>query len=51
VQGVGVVRHLISGEDLSWLSIAFSAMLSASIGTVGGIVANGLRVRRSRAAP
>ncbi len=51
VQGVGVARHLITGEDLSWLSIVFSALLAASIGTVGGIVANGLRARRSRATP
>lgn len=51
VQGVGLVRHLNSGEDLSWLSIAFSALLSASIGTIGGMVADRLRVRRSRTAP
>ena len=51
VQGVGVIRHLVAGEDLSWLSIAFAAMLSSSIGTLGGIVANGLRARRSRVAP
>jgi hypothetical protein len=51
VQGVGVARHLVTGEDLSWLSIVFSALLAASIGTVGGIVANGLRARRSRATP
>lgn len=51
VQGVGVVRHLISGDDLSWLSIAFAATLSASFGTVGGIVANWLRARRSSAVP
>jgi putative membrane protein (TIGR04086 family) len=51
VQGVGVARHLVTGEDLSWLSIVFSALLAASLGTVGGIVANGLRARRSRVAP
>ena len=51
VQGVGGARHLVTGEDLSWLSIVFSALLAASVGTVGGIVANGLRVRRSRVAP
>ncbi len=49
VQGVGAVRHLISGEGLSWLSITFAALLASSIGTVGGIVANSLRARRSRA--
>lgn len=51
VQGVGVVRHLISGEDLSWLSIAFSALLASSTGTLGGIMANWLRARRSRVIP
>jgi putative membrane protein (TIGR04086 family) len=49
VQGVGVVRHLITDEDVKWVSIAFAALLASSTGTVGGIVANGLRVRRSRA--
>ena len=48
VQGFGVVRHLIVGEDVSWLSIPFSALLASSTGTVGGIVANWLRARRSR---
>jgi putative membrane protein (TIGR04086 family) len=48
VQGFGVVRHLIAGEDVSWLSIPFSALLASSTGTVGGIVANWLRARRSR---
>ena len=47
VQGVGVVRHLVSGDDLSWLSIAFAALLAGSIGMVGGIVANWSRARRS----
>ena len=49
VQGVGVVRHLGAGEDVSWLSIPFSALLASSTGTIGGIVANWLRARRSRA--
>jgi putative membrane protein (TIGR04086 family) len=48
VQGFGVIRHLIVGEDVSWLSIPFSALLASSTGTVGGIVANWLRARRSR---
>ena len=50
VQAVGVVRHLVSGEGVAWLSIAFAALLASSIGTLGGIVANSLRVRRSSAA-
>jgi putative membrane protein (TIGR04086 family) len=48
VQGVGVIRHLLAGEDVSWLSIPFAALLASSTGTVGGIVANWLRARRSR---
>jgi putative membrane protein (TIGR04086 family) len=50
VQGVGVIRHLITNEDVKWVSIAFAALLASSTGTVGGMVANWLRVRRSRAA-
>jgi putative membrane protein (TIGR04086 family) len=49
VQGVGVIRHLITNEDVKWVSIAFAALLASSTGTVGGMVANWLRVRRSRA--
>ena len=44
VQGFGVVRHLISGEDVRWIGIAFTALLAASCGVVGGLVA-GLRER------
>jgi len=50
VQGVGVVRHLISGDDVRWVSIAFAALLASSTGMVGGMAANWLRVRRSRTA-
>jgi putative membrane protein (TIGR04086 family) len=50
VQGVGVVRHLVVDEDVSWVSIPFAALLASSTGTVGGMVANWLRVRRSRTA-
>lgn len=49
VQGVGVVRHLVAGEDIGWVSIAFAALLASSTGTVGGIVANHLRLRAARA--
>jgi len=49
VQGVGVIRHLLVDEDVSWVSIAFAALLASSTGTVGGIVANHLRMRKIRA--
>jgi putative membrane protein (TIGR04086 family) len=47
VQGVGVVRHLIAGEDVAWLSIPFNALLASSTGMIGGIAANWWRSRRS----
>jgi putative membrane protein (TIGR04086 family) len=50
VQGVGVIRHLLADESVAWVSIPFAALLASSTGTVGGIVANWLRVRRSRTA-
>ncbi len=50
VQGVGVVRHLLTDEDVRWVSIAFAALLASSTGMVGGMAANWLRVRRSRTA-
>jgi putative membrane protein (TIGR04086 family) len=48
VQGVGVIRHLVTGEDVKWVSIAFAMLLASSTGTVGGIVANHLRLRGAR---
>jgi putative membrane protein (TIGR04086 family) len=47
VQGVGVLRHVLSGDDVSWLSIPFNALLATSTGMAGGIVANWWRARRS----
>jgi len=47
VQGVGVVRHLLADESISWLAIVFSALLATSVGTVGGMIAHGRRVRAS----
>lgn len=49
VQGVGIVRHLLADEGIAWLSIAFSATLAASTGLVGGLLANRIRLRHSRA--
>ena len=42
VQGFGVVRHLISDEEIRWVGIAFTGLLAASCGVVGGLAA-GLR--------
>lgn len=39
VQAVGVVRRLVGDDDISWVAIAFNAVMSACIGTVGGYVA------------
>lgn len=47
VQGVGVVRHLLTGDEIAWLAIPFNALLASSTGMVGGIVANWWRARRS----
>jgi putative membrane protein (TIGR04086 family) len=48
VQGFGIVRHLVSGDDIRWVGIAFTGLLAASCGVVGGLVA-GLRTRERRA--
>lgn len=42
VQGYGVIRHLVAGDDLRWVGIAFTALLAATCGIVGALVA-GLR--------
>ncbi len=47
VQGVGIIRHLVAGDDVSWLSIPFNALLASSTGMLGGIAANWWRARRS----
>jgi len=40
VQGVGAVRLLLAGDDVTWLAIPFFALLSASAGMAGGLVAD-----------
>ena len=40
VQGIGAVRLLASGDDVSWVAIPFFALLSASAGMAGGLVAD-----------
>lgn len=47
VQAVGAIRLLVLGEDVSWLAIPFFALLSASAGMAGGLVADH-RARRPR---
>lgn len=45
VQLFGTVRRLIAGEPVSWLAIAFAAMLAVSAGLVGGAFADWFRRR------
>jgi len=40
VQGYGIVRRLADGEELRWLGIVFAALLAASCGILGAIVAS-----------
>lgn len=46
VQGYGVARRLADGDEVRWLAIVFNALLTASCGTVGAVLAT-LRGRRS----
>ncbi|MBL8778438.1 MAG: TIGR04086 family membrane protein [Acidimicrobiales bacterium] len=45
VQGYGVMRRLADGDEIRWLGILFAALLAASCGTVGAIVATARRRR------
>jgi len=47
VQGIGAVRLLAAGDDVTWVAIPFFALLSASAGMAGGLVADH-RARRPR---
>lgn len=47
VQTVGAVRLLVAGDDVTWVAIPFFALLSASAGMAGGLVADH-RARRPR---
>ena len=40
VQGIGAVRLLASGDDVTWAAIPFFALLSAAAGMAGGLVAD-----------
>ncbi len=43
VQGVGVIRHVITDEDVMWSQVLSSALLSMLAGTLGGIIGGRLR--------
>jgi putative membrane protein (TIGR04086 family) len=45
MQGIGVVRNLVAGNDIAVLAVAFNATVAALLGLVGGLVAD----RRSAA--
>lgn len=47
VQTIGAIRLLASGEDVTWVAIPFFALLAASAGMAGGLVADH-RARRPR---
>jgi predicted permease len=47
VQTVGAVRLLATGETVTWVAIPFFALLAASAGMAGGLVADH-RARRPR---
>lgn len=49
VQGVGIVRRLVIGDSLDWLSFVFAALLAASTGAVGGLLADRYRHRSGSA--
>jgi cadmium resistance protein CadD (predicted permease) len=40
VQTIGAIRLLASGDDVTWVAIPFFALLSASAGMAGGLVAD-----------
>ena len=47
VQAIGAVRLLAAGDDVTWAAIPFFALLSASAGMAGGLLAD-RRARRPR---
>ena len=47
VQTIGAIRLLASGDDVTWVAIPFFALLSASAGMAGGLVADH-RARKPR---
>ena len=51
VQVFGTARRLLGGEDVSWVAIAFAAMLAVSAGIAGGAGADWFRRRVERRIP
>ncbi len=47
VQAVGIVRRLIVGDDLSWLSYAYFGLLAMTTGLAGGYLGQIARRRRT----
>lgn len=39
VQGIGIVRRVVAGDSLSWPAFPFLALLMATAGMVGGMIA------------
>jgi hypothetical protein len=40
VQGIGAVRLLANGDDVTWVAIPFFALLSSASGMAGGLLAD-----------
>ena len=40
VQGLGVIRRLVAGEDISWTALLFTASAAATAGLIGALVAS-----------
>ena len=43
VQGIGVIRHLVTDEDILWSRVLSSALLSMVAGTIGGLIGGRLK--------
>lgn len=43
VQGIGIIRHLVIGEEVLWSRVLSSALLSMVAGTLGGLLGGRLR--------
>ena len=46
VQGIGVIRHLFTGEDSTWVTYVFLALLLATCGMLGAMLERRTRVMR-----
>ncbi|MEE9415045.1 MAG: hypothetical protein V3V01_07165 [Acidimicrobiales bacterium] len=48
IQGVGITRRTLAGDDISWLGLIFNGLLASSFGMVGGFIA---QIRNNRKRP